>query len=105
MLSDLQLAIDIQPQGQAKINLICQVENKDNNKVEKGSINIAATAQNFADLEKAYKCALGQNIGAAASVVALDCYVDQFPLKAAIPFVNIVILRFRALLFQLSARE
>ncbi len=84
-LSDMHLAIDIQPQGQAKVNLTCQVENKN----EKGSVNINATAQNFADLEKAYKSALGQDVQAAASVVSLDCYIDQFPISAALPFVKI----------------
>lgn len=89
-LSDLHLAIDIQPQGQAKINLLCQIENKDNQTTEKGSINLTATAQNFAELEKAYKCALGEAANGAASVVTLDCYIDQFPLKAAQPFIGMV---------------
>lgn len=88
-LSDLHLAIDIQPQGQAKVKLVCQIENKDQDKVETGSINLAATCQNFADLEKAYKQALGEaSQSRAASVVALDCYIDHFPVKAALPFVK-----------------
>lgn len=86
-LTDLHLAIDIQPQGQAKINLLCQVENSDNGQLEKGSVNLTATAQNFEELEKAYRCALGQSSSGAASVVSLDCYIDQFPLKAVVPFV------------------
>ncbi len=85
-ISDMHIAIDIQPQGQAKVNLTCQVENKD----EKGSLNVNATAQNFADLSKAYKNAIGQDLQAAASVVSLDCYIDQFPISASLPFVNMV---------------
>lgn len=87
ILTDLHLAIDIQPQGQAKVNLLCQIENSDNGQVEKGSINLTATAQNFEELEKAYTSALQQSSSTAASVVSLDCYVDQFPLKAIVPFV------------------
>ncbi len=89
IVSDLHLSIDIHPQGQAKVQLACQVKNTDNGSVEKGSVNLAATAQNFADLERAYKSALGQISNSAASVVTLDCHIDQFPLKAIVPFVAI----------------
>ncbi len=89
-LSELHLAVDIHPQGQAKITLTCQVENDDAGSVEQGSVNLTATAQNFADLEKAYKSALAHiSSGGSASVVALDCYIADFPLKAAVPFARI----------------
>ncbi|MCE5294333.1 MAG: hypothetical protein LLF94_06935 [Chlamydiales bacterium] len=87
VLSELHLSLDIQPQGQAKVNLLCQVESKDDGQTEKGQVNVNATAQNFADLEKAYKHALGEASTGAASVVSLDCHIDQFPIKAALPFV------------------
>lgn len=87
-LTDLQLALDIQPQGQAKINFVCQVENTENNKTEKGSVTVTGTVQNVQELEKAYKGALGQPTSGAASVVALDCAIDRFPIKALVPFVR-----------------
>ncbi|MBS0634297.1 MAG: hypothetical protein JSR37_02400 [Verrucomicrobia bacterium] len=88
VLSDLQLSLDIQPQGQAKINLVCQIENNEDGKQEKGAVNLTATAQNVQELEKAYKSALGQAKASAAGTVALDCHIDDFPIKAALPFIR-----------------
>jgi len=86
VLSDLHLSLDIQPQGQAKINVVCQIENNE----EKGSLALNATANNFHDLERAYKNALSGASGGGASTVQLDCHIDQFPLKAALPFIRAV---------------
>ncbi len=88
LLSDFHLSLDIQPQGEAKVSLICQIENTDNGTKEQGSLNIAATAKNFQDLERAYKNALGFEKHALASAVELDCHIDQLPLKALLPFVR-----------------
>ncbi len=88
ILSDLHLSLDIQPQGDAKVSLLCQVENNDNGTQEQGSLNIRATAKNFQDLERAYRSVLGSETVAGASVVELDCHIDQFPLKAILPIVH-----------------